>query len=56
MTRKKNKRVSLITRNTNETRISVKVNLDGKGKSYIVTGFRILLVKVLRDATYFRRA
>ena len=32
------KRVSLITRNTNETKISVKVQLDGKGNHSISTG------------------
>ena len=33
-----NKRVSLITRNTNETKISVKIELDGKGNHSISTG------------------
>ena len=32
------KRVSIITRNTNETKISVKVELDGKGNHSISTG------------------
>ena len=38
MTDSNEKRVSIITRNTNETKISVKVKLDGKGKHSISTG------------------
>ena len=36
--KKKKKRVSLVTRNTNETKIFVKVELDGKGNHSISTG------------------
>ena len=32
------KRVSIVTRNTNETKISVKIDLDGKGINSICTG------------------
>ena len=32
------KRVSIVTRNTNETKINVKVELDGKGNNSISTG------------------
>ena len=35
MTDSNEKRVSIITRNTNETKISVKVELDGKGNHSI---------------------
>ena len=38
MTDLNEKRVSIITRNTNETKISVKVELDGKGNHSISTG------------------
>ena len=38
MTDSNEKRVSTITRNTNETKISVKVELDGKGNHSISTG------------------
>ena len=38
MTDLKEKRISLISRNTNETKISVKVELDGKGNHSISTG------------------
>ena len=38
MTDTNEKRVSIITRNTNETKISVKVELDGKGNHSISTG------------------
>ena len=38
MTDTSEKRVSIITRNTNETKISVKVELDGKGNHSISTG------------------
>ena len=38
MTDSNEKRVSMITRNTNETKISVKVELDGKGNHSISTG------------------
>ena len=38
MTASREKRVSIITRNTNETKISVKVELDGKGNHSISTG------------------
>ena len=38
MTDSSKKRVSIITRNTNETKISVKVELDGKGNHSISTG------------------
>ena len=38
MTDTNEKRVSIVTRNTNETRISVKVELDGKGNHSISTG------------------
>ena len=38
MTDSNEKRVSIITRNTNETKISVKVELDGKGIHSISTG------------------
>ena len=38
MTDFKEKRVSIVTRNTNETKIFVKVDLDGKGKHSISTG------------------
>ena len=38
MTDSSEKRVSIITRNTNETKISVKVELDGKGNHSISTG------------------
>ena len=38
MTDSNEKRVSIITRNTNETKISVKVELDGKGNHSISTG------------------
>ena len=33
-----NKRISLVERNTNETKIKVKVNLDGQGKNFVDTG------------------
>ena len=38
MTDSSENRVSIITRNTNETKISVKVELDGKGNHSISTG------------------
>ena len=38
MTDSNEKRVSIITRNTNETKISVKIGLDGKGNYSISTG------------------
>ena len=38
MTNLKRKRVSLVTRNTNETKITVKVDLDGNGENTISTG------------------
>ena len=38
MTDSNEKRISIITRNTNETKISVKVELDGKGNHSISTG------------------
>ena len=38
MTDLKEKRISLVSRNTNETKISVKVELDGKGNHSISTG------------------
>ncbi|MFL2818403.1 MAG: imidazoleglycerol-phosphate dehydratase HisB [Candidatus Puniceispirillales bacterium] len=38
MTDSNEKRVSIITRNTKETKISVKVELDGKGNHSILTG------------------
>ena len=38
MTNLSNNRVSLVTRNTNETKIDVKVDLDGKGQNSISTG------------------
>ena len=38
MVKKMNKRISSICRNTNETKISVKINLDGSGKNFIKTG------------------
>ena len=38
MSNNKMKRISLVDRNTNETKISVKVNLDGCGKNFIETG------------------
>jgi len=38
MLQNKIKRVSLVERNTNETKIKVKVNLDGQGKNLIDTG------------------
>ena len=38
MTDLKEKRISIVTRNTNETKISVKVELDGKGSHSISTG------------------
>jgi len=38
MSNNKMKRISVVDRNTNETKISVKVNLDGCGKNFIETG------------------
>ena len=38
MLQNKIKRMSLVERNTNETKIKVKVNLDGQGKNLIDTG------------------
>ena len=38
MTDLKEKRISVVSRNTNETKISVKVELDGKGNHSISTG------------------
>ena len=38
MKKSNNKRVSIFTRNTNETKINVKVELDGKGNNSISTG------------------
>lgn len=38
MTNNTNKRVSVVERKTNETNISVKINLDGQGKGNIKTG------------------
>ena len=38
MTYSRENRVSIITRNTNETKISVKIKLDGKGNHSISTG------------------
>ena len=38
MTDSNKKRLSTITRNTNETKISVRVELDGKGNHSISTG------------------
>ena len=38
MSKDQDKRLSILERNTNETKISVKVNLDGQGLSNIVTG------------------
>ena len=38
MLQNKIKRMSLVERNTNETKIKVKVNLDGQGKNLIETG------------------
>jgi len=38
MLQNKIKRISLVERNTNETKIKVKVNLDGQGKNIIDTG------------------
>jgi len=38
MSNNKMKRISVVDRNTNETKISVKVNLDGRGKNFIETG------------------
>ena len=38
MSNNTNKRVSVVKRKTNETNISVKINLDGKGKGNIKTG------------------
>ena len=38
MLQNKIKRISLVERNTNETKIKVKVNLDGQGKNLIETG------------------
>ena len=38
MSKKTNKRVSVVERKTNETNISVKINLDGQGKGNIKTG------------------
>ena len=38
MSKNINKRVSIVERNTNETKITVKINLDGQGISNIKTG------------------
>ena len=38
MSKNMNKRVSVVERKTNETNISVKINLDGQGKGNIKTG------------------
>ena len=38
MKKSSKKRVSIVTRNTNETKINVKVELDGKGNNSISTG------------------
>ena len=38
MSKNTNKRVSVVERKTNETNISVKINLDGQGKGNIKTG------------------
>ena len=38
MSKNQDKRLSVLERNTNETKITVKVNLDGQGLSNIVTG------------------
>lgn len=38
MSKNQDKRLSVLERNTNETKIAVKVNLDGKGQSNINTG------------------
>ena len=38
MSKDQNKRLSVLERNTNETKIAVKVNLDGQGQSNINTG------------------
>ena len=38
MSNNTNKRVSIVERKTNETNISVKINLDGQGKGNIKTG------------------
>jgi imidazoleglycerol-phosphate dehydratase len=38
MSKKQDKRLSVLERNTNETKITVKVNLDGQGLSNINTG------------------
>ena len=38
MLQNKIKRISLVERNTNETKIKVKVNLDGQGENFIDTG------------------
>ena len=38
MSKNINKRVSIVERNTNETKITVKINLDGQGIGDIKTG------------------
>ena len=38
MKKSNKKRISIVTRNTNETKINVKVELDGKGNNCISTG------------------
>ena len=38
MSKNMNKRISVVERKTNETNISVKINLDGQGKGNIKTG------------------
>ena len=38
MKKSNKKRISIVTRNTNETKINVKVELDGKGNNSISTG------------------
>ena len=38
MSKNSDKRVSIVERNTNETKITVKLDLDGQGQSNINTG------------------
>ena len=44
MSKNINKRVSTVERNTNETKITVKINLDGQGIGTLKQGYLFLII------------
>src|ERR1051325_10618274 len=53
--RKMDARTAVISRNTKETKISVELNIDGKGKSDVKTGIRFLdhMIEILAKHGFF---